>query len=107
MEQLIHTYYNQVLQNADCCIYSSHASEETKDIKNDDGTYKSDAFKKFATPFLNMLPPPYNPLLLATAFSIICVVAGKNHKHDPPIYLHPLPESVAWSNSWITLWKGT
>ena len=51
---------------------------ETTDVRNDDGTYKSDAFKKFATPFSIMLPLLDALLLLAIVFYITCIVARKN-----------------------------
>ncbi len=46
VEQIIHTYQTQVLQNFDFQSYWNHATEETQDIKNDDGTYKPNAFHK-------------------------------------------------------------
>ncbi len=43
-DQLIHTYHNQVVQNADFHTQWSRAMNKTPIIKNDDGLYKSGAF---------------------------------------------------------------
>ncbi len=41
------------MQNADFCTYWSHVMNEIPNIKNDDGTYKSDAFHKICNTFFN------------------------------------------------------
>ncbi len=60
-DQLIHTYHNQVLQNADFCLYWSCEINETPNIKNDDGLYKSDAFHKICNTFFNHVASTKRP----------------------------------------------
>ncbi len=69
--------------------------EETQDIKNDDGMYKPSAFQKIATLFSITLPLLDALLLLAIAFTIICIVKRNNLSTQPLILLYLLPESIA------------
>ncbi len=107
-DQLCSTWKNHVLHNADCSTYWTWAVEEMVDVKNNDGTYKPDAFQNIYNTFFNMMPPINAPLLLAIVSSTTCIVLRKNSEHHPSILLHPLPESIACCQTLkLLLWKRT
>ncbi len=78
VEQLFSTYKNHALCNTEFHTFWTQATHELKDLKNDDRTYKSNAFHRICNTFLTRLPSLDALLLLATVFSITCLVERKN-----------------------------
>ncbi len=63
VEQLCSTYQNHVVCKADYHIFWTQATEETQDIKSDDGTYKPEAFHKFCNTFFNNVASAERPVV--------------------------------------------
>ncbi len=100
------TYKNHVLCNTNYRTYWTQATNELQDLKNENGTYKLDAFHRIRNTFIVKLLLPDAQLLLATVFSITCIVEERNLN---PFLLKPitlaLRKRCMWLNSWTIVMK--
>ncbi len=79
-DTLITNYQNHVLSNTNYQTYWIEAINTNPDQKIPIILINLVLFSKFATPSLILLPLPVVPLLLVTAFSVICIVARGKKK---------------------------
>ncbi len=106
MEQLDHTYHNQVLHYADFQTYWPHAIKETAYIKNDDGTYKSDAFLKIQNTFFNYVASARHPVAAGNCLLHYMCSGKKKPMNMTPNPITPASRKCCiLSNSWIAIMK--
>ncbi len=83
--QLRSTYQNHVLHNVTYKEFWANAMTDTKDIKNDDGTYKPNAFRKIATPFSSTWLPMDALLPVAAGNYLLHYMhSGKKNNKERP-----------------------